>query len=204
MPAPRGRGRSRGRGDRRIDAAIDHFAAMGYAARDIRDAIADLLKVYGGPSAWPLLEEGSYQVVQDKLFEKEDEEKQKQEQEQEQDQTLLLEGQQVEEEEEEPPQHQEPAVDEAPPENNKLILLHDEVPVETESADEVEDPMFIEPSPLEAIVPLTAAVGIGCKRKPCYGWLTESDDEEQPTIQHHEVHIPTSGGGLLCKRNQVQ
>lgn len=48
-------------------------------------------QVYGGPSAWPLLEDGSYQVVQEKLFEKEDEEKQKQ------DQPLLLEGQQVEE-----------------------------------------------------------------------------------------------------------
>jgi hypothetical protein len=50
---------------------------------------------------WRLLEEGLYQVVQDKLFEMEEEEKQ----EQEQDQSLLLEGgQQVEEGEPEPPQ----------------------------------------------------------------------------------------------------
>jgi hypothetical protein len=41
--------------------------------------------VYGGPDAWPLLEEGSYEVVQNRLFEIEDEEKQKQ------DQQLLLE-----------------------------------------------------------------------------------------------------------------
>ncbi|PAN11258.1 hypothetical protein PAHAL_2G194400 [Panicum hallii] len=88
MPARRGRAR---KGDRRIDAAIDHFTVMGYAARDVRAVVAHLLEVYGGPSAWPLLEDGSYQVVQEKLFEKEDEEKQKQ------DQPLLLEGQQVEE-----------------------------------------------------------------------------------------------------------
>lgn len=41
--------------------------------------------MYGGPDAWPLLEEGSYEVVQNRLFEIEDEEKQKQ------DQQLLLE-----------------------------------------------------------------------------------------------------------------
>ncbi|CAN6195261.1 unnamed protein product [Urochloa humidicola] len=188
MPARRGRPR---KGDRRIDAAIDHFTAMGYAARDVHDAVASLLEVYGGPTAWPLLEEGSYQVVQDKLFEKEDEEKEKQKQ------PLLLEGQQVED----PPQHQEPVVDEAPPENDKLILqLHKEVTAETESApEEVEDPMFIEPAPLEAVVPLTAAIGTGRTRRPCYGWLSESEDEEELTSQHHEVHVPVSGGSLLLK-----
>ncbi|OEL38630.1 hypothetical protein BAE44_0000351 [Dichanthelium oligosanthes] len=197
MPAQRGRTR---KGDRRIDAAIDRFTAMGYAARDIRDAVADLLKVYGGPSAWPLLEEGSYQVVQDKLFEKEEEEKQKQ------DQPLLLEGQQVKEEE--PPQHQELAVDEGPQETNKsksILQVLDEVPAKTESAvEEVEDPTFIEPPPLEAVVPHTAAIGTGGTRRPCYGWISESsDDEEQLTGQHLEVHVPSSRG-LLCKKKRVQ
>jgi hypothetical protein len=41
MP-PKGRPR---KGDRRIDAAIDHFGAMGYAARDVRSIVDDLLKV---------------------------------------------------------------------------------------------------------------------------------------------------------------
>ncbi|CAN6317558.1 unnamed protein product [Urochloa humidicola] len=190
MPARRGRPR---KGDRRIDAAIDHFTAMGYAARDVRDAVASLLEVYGGPTAWPLLEEGSYQAVQEKLFEKEDEEKEKEKEKQKQ--PMLLEGQQVEDD---PPQHQEPAVDEAPPENDKL---NKEVTAETESAhEEVEDPMFIEPAPLEAIVPLTAAIGTGRKKRPCYGWLSESEDEEELISQNHEVHVPVSGGALLLKR----
>lgn len=38
------RGRSR-RGDLRIDKAIDHFGVMGYAARDVRAVVTDLLKV---------------------------------------------------------------------------------------------------------------------------------------------------------------
>ncbi|CAL5065407.1 unnamed protein product [Urochloa decumbens] len=170
MPARRGRPR---KGERRIDAAIDHFAAMGYAERDVRDAVASLLEVYGGPSAWPLLEEGSYHAVQDKLFEREEEEKQKQ--------PLLLEGQQVEEDR---PQHQEPVVDKAPPEN--------------ESAhEEVEDPMFIKPVPLEVIAQVTAAIGTGRTRRPCYGWLSESEDEEELTSQ---PHVPGSGGWLLKRK----
>lgn len=42
MPARRGRTR---KGERRIDAAIDHFVVMGYDARDISAVVADLLKV---------------------------------------------------------------------------------------------------------------------------------------------------------------
>lgn len=38
------RGRAR-KGDRRIDAAIDHFAPMGYTARQVRTAVNALLKV---------------------------------------------------------------------------------------------------------------------------------------------------------------
>jgi hypothetical protein len=42
MPTRRGRTR---KGERRIDAAIDHFVVMGYDARDISAVVADLLKV---------------------------------------------------------------------------------------------------------------------------------------------------------------
>lgn len=55
--------------------------------------------MYGGTDAWPLLEESSYEVVQNKLFEKEDDEKQKQ------DQPLLLEQHQQDfQQVEDPPQ----------------------------------------------------------------------------------------------------
>ncbi|XP_034583113.1 uncharacterized protein [Setaria viridis] len=68
------RGRAR-KGDRRIDAAIDHFAPMGYTARQVRTAVNALLKEYLGAAAWPFLEDSSYLVVQEKLLEMEDEEK---------------------------------------------------------------------------------------------------------------------------------
>ncbi|KAF8703391.1 hypothetical protein HU200_032192 [Digitaria exilis] len=212
MPPRRGRPR---KGDRRIDAAIDRFKPMGYAECDIRGAVTELLKaieaaprgilpvgwldrmaaeregngqLYGGASAsaWRLLEEGSYQVVQDKLFDKEEEEKKKEneklllegQENEKQEQPLLLEGQQGEEE---PPQHQESAVDEAVPEHRKSIFqVHDEVPADTEAArEEVGDPMFIEPPPINAVVPQTVSMGTGRTRRPCYGWLSESEDEEE-------------------------
>ncbi|XP_062199718.1 uncharacterized protein LOC133902141 [Phragmites australis] len=184
------RGRPK-KGDRRIDAAIDHFAAMGFPARDVRKAIAQLLEAYGGPDAWPFLEEGCYYVVQEKLIEKQEQEK------------LLLPEHNHQDEEEEPPQHLEPAVNEAPPENNLSILeVHNEVPAESESPDEeVEDPIFTEPPALDAVVPLPlpAATGTGGTRRPCHGWLSESEDEEEITGQQH-VHVLSLGGGLLRKR----
>ncbi|TVU11394.1 hypothetical protein EJB05_44979 [Eragrostis curvula] len=64
-----------GVGNHRIDAAIDRFQVMGYAVADVRRAVAALLKVYGGPAAWPFLEEGSYGIVQAKLLEMEEERK---------------------------------------------------------------------------------------------------------------------------------
>ncbi|CAD6218832.1 unnamed protein product [Miscanthus lutarioriparius] len=169
------------KGDRRIDAAIDHFAAMGYAAHKVRSVVGGLVKVYGGPSrdVWRLLEEGSYEVVQNRLLEIEEEERQKQ------DAQLLLDyhqqqdGQQVEDE---PPQHQEPAADEQVEdpmfiEPQDTISISNEAPAETKSADkEVEDPMFIEPPVREAALPLNAARRTGPTR-PCYGWLSESEDE---------------------------
>jgi len=66
------------------------------------------------------------------------------------------------------------------------ISISNEAPAETKSADkEVEDPMFIEPPVREAALPLNAARRTGPTR-PCYGWLSESEDEEeeQPTGQN--------------------
>ncbi|KAG2642195.1 uncharacterized protein LOC120672603 isoform X3 [Panicum virgatum] len=63
-----------GKGDGRIDAAVDYFIAMGYAARDVRNVVEALLTVHGGAAAWPSLAEGSYRAVQEKLLEKEEEE----------------------------------------------------------------------------------------------------------------------------------
>ncbi|CAN6217003.1 unnamed protein product [Urochloa humidicola] len=69
MPPPEGEG------DGRIDAAVEHFVAMGFAARDVRSAVEALLQEHGGAAAgWPVLEEGSYRVLQEMLVEKEEEE----------------------------------------------------------------------------------------------------------------------------------
>uniref|UniRef100_A0A0A9EML6 Uncharacterized protein n=1 Tax=Arundo donax TaxID=35708 RepID=A0A0A9EML6_ARUDO len=76
-------------------------------------------------------------------------------------------------------------MDEASPENNLSILeVHNGATAESESPDEeVEDPKFIEPPALEPVVPLPVPTGTGGTRLPCYGWLTESEDEEEHTSQ---------------------
>lgn len=69
------------------------------------------------------------------------------------------------------------------------------VPAETKSADdEVEGPMSIEPPVCEAVLPLNVAIRTR-PRRPCYGWLSESEDEEeeQSTGQKHEVHLLSRG-----------
>lgn len=74
--------------------------------------------------------------------------------------------------------------------------VHDEVPANTESADEELEapmfieppsPMFIEPPALEDVAPLNAAIRMGGTRRSCYGWLSDSEDdeEEQPTGKKH-------------------
>nr|CAB3456629.1 unnamed protein product [Digitaria exilis] len=56
------------RGERRIDAAMDHLAAYGFPKPQIRKVINDLLQLYGR-DGWAFLEDGSYRVVLEKLLE---------------------------------------------------------------------------------------------------------------------------------------
>ncbi|CAN6223374.1 unnamed protein product [Urochloa humidicola] len=180
---------------------------MGYTAQQVRTAVNALLKLYDlDPAAWRLLEEACYHVVQEKLLEMEDEEKKMQ---------PSLEQETQEEEEPEPeqeqPQQQEPAVDEVPPQSNSSILEgHSAESAAIMSSDEeVEDPMLIEPHALEviapvaetkAIVPRFEATGTGetKTRPPCYGWLSESEDEEEQTSEQ----LPNPGS--ICKRKWLE
>ncbi|CAL5065395.1 unnamed protein product [Urochloa decumbens] len=186
----------RRKGDRRIDAAIDHFAPMGYTARQVRTAVNALLKEYLGAAAWRFLEDDSYLVVQERLLEMEEEEKKLLEQETQEEEEPELEQEQ--------PQQHEPALDEVPPQSNSLMLEgHSGESAGIESSDEeLEDPMIVEPLAVEAVAPLTEAKAVvpfaeatvtGDRRPPCYGWLSESEDEEQQTCEQREVHLPSPG-----------
>ncbi|TVU10793.1 hypothetical protein EJB05_44342 [Eragrostis curvula] len=165
-----GQGRRR-RGDRRIDAAIDHFKDKGYEVRIIRSAVAALLKVYGiGPASWPFLEEDSYHAVQEKLFEMEGEEKQKQ---------LLLEDHQADQMEE---QHQQQEADVAIlPENNlQVSIVHDMAPTVIPSQlSAIEQRASPNISPcLEPLLSLPPATQEAPVRPPTYGWISDESDSE--------------------------
>jgi hypothetical protein len=47
----------------------------------------------------------------------------------------------------------------------------------------VEDPGFSKLPALQAVMPRPSTKGNGGTRRPCYGWISESDDEEEITCQ---------------------
>uniref|UniRef100_A0A453T4Q8 WIYLD domain-containing protein n=1 Tax=Aegilops tauschii subsp. strangulata TaxID=200361 RepID=A0A453T4Q8_AEGTS len=71
-PPAMSRRRPRG-GTQRMDAAIDHFAIMGYRKADVRSVVNRLLRDVYGRDGWPFLEDSCYSVVQDALFEMQEE-----------------------------------------------------------------------------------------------------------------------------------
>ncbi|XP_051206427.1 uncharacterized protein [Lolium perenne] len=178
-------------GQGRMDAAIDHFAQMGYNKADVRKVVNNLIKNVYGDKGWPFLEESGYLVVQEALFEKQEQEEKLQLQ-------LLQEEQQVE------AQQQEGAMMGAPPESDMpIVKVHNEVPSETVFAVEQTEqlvPMIIDPPAPKAALPHPPATGSGRTRLPCYGWISESesdsDYEEFLASRQQQVHVPTSGRDL--------
>ncbi|XP_015696559.1 uncharacterized protein LOC102719325 isoform X2 [Oryza brachyantha] len=177
MPRPRTK-----KGERRIDAAIDHFIPMGYATSDIQTVIKQLLEVYG-KDGWRFLEEDSYRVVQEALFEKQEYEERRQLQ-------LLQQQQPVDEQQEEPQEQLEESIDE----------VQYEAPEPT-----VVDSMLVDLPADKPILPLPEATVTYSTRRPCYGWIveyeSESDDEEHPSNQKDKLHVPDPQS-VLCKRKR--
>uniref|UniRef100_I1QLY5 WIYLD domain-containing protein n=1 Tax=Oryza glaberrima TaxID=4538 RepID=I1QLY5_ORYGL len=69
-----------GRGQRRIDAAIDHLSEYGFSRPIIRQTINELLAdTLYGRNGWVFLEEGSYRIVVDRLLEKQANQQEQQE-----------------------------------------------------------------------------------------------------------------------------
>ncbi|CAL5080372.1 unnamed protein product [Urochloa decumbens] len=141
------------KGERRIDAAIDHLAQLGFPKPRIRKTINDLLKVYG-KDGWMFLEEGSYEVVRDQLLD---------EQEQLEKQAAAAAAATA-------------AADEASLENDMEVseAMHSEAPSEPRSALEPQaspDSSF----PQGHVLPLPPAARL---RPPCRGWISEESDTE--------------------------
>ncbi|XP_047049570.1 uncharacterized protein LOC124654619 [Lolium rigidum] len=157
-----------------MDGAIAHFATMGYPKADIRSTVEQLIEVYG-EGGMLHIKADKYSVVLDALFEKQEQEEQPQ---------LLL-------EQEDPNTQNEAAMCKAPVEGvMSIVEAHNEI-----SAIEGADPMLIDDllAP-EATLPHPAATGNSRARRPCYGWISESesdsDYEEYLASQQHEVDAP--------------
>ncbi|CAM0144602.1 unnamed protein product [Urochloa decumbens] len=174
------------KGERRIDAAIDHLAQLGFPKPRIRKTIDDLLKVYG-KDGWMFLEEGSYEVVRDQLLD---------EQEQLEKQAAAAAA----------------AADEASLENDMEVseAMHSEAPSEPRSALEQQaspNSSF----PQGHVLPLPPAPRI---RLPCRGWISEESDTESE-IEDEEMisdaprlsispkrDVPNPAGTLPTKRKR--
>ncbi|CAN6203926.1 unnamed protein product [Urochloa humidicola] len=172
------------RGERRIDAAIDHLAQYGFPKPRIRKTINDLLKVYGG-NGWMFLEEGSYEIVRDKLLEEQ----------------AQLEKQAA----------AAAAAEEASLENDMEVseAVHSEAPSGPQSS--LEPQASLNSSfPQEHVLPPPAAR----LRPPCCGWISEESDTESE-IEDEEMifvaprlatspkkDIPILAGTLPSKRKR--
>ncbi|XP_051186345.1 uncharacterized protein [Lolium perenne] len=170
MAGRRGRGRPRTE-DKLMDDAIRLFESMGYAEDDIRSTVQQLVEMYGKRGMW-LLKEDNYSVVQDALFEKQEQEERRQ--------RLLV--------QEEPNKQKESAISEAPVKSYmQMVEMHDEI----SAVESSNDPMLIDRPTSEATLPRPAATGTIRARRPCYGWISESesdsDYEEYLASRQHEV-----------------
>ncbi|KAF2915117.1 hypothetical protein DAI22_09g006900 [Oryza sativa Japonica Group] len=150
-----------GRGQRRIDAAIDHLSEYGFPRPIIRQTINELLAdTLYGRNGWVFLEEGSYRIVVDRLLEKQ--------------------ANQQEQQEEDAKQHEGGTTAMEPLPENGVQTSQAEVPAAASEpakvvaavADEMPD------STTSVPLPITAARHTASTRRPCYGWLIESESED--------------------------
>ncbi|CAM0950674.1 unnamed protein product [Alopecurus aequalis] len=162
MSGRRGRGRGSERRppteDELMYGAISHFAPMGYPEADIRSTVEQLIQVYG-EAGMGLLQEDHYLAVQDALFEKQEEQEK-------QPQQLLL-------EQGGPNMQKEAAIPEAPVEREMTMAeVQNEI-----LAIEGGDPMLVDRPAPKATLPRPAATETSRARRPCYGWISESESD---------------------------
>lgn len=182
-----------------MDAAIDHFAPMGYRRADVRSVVNRLLRDVYGNDGWPFLEDSCYYVVQEALLEMQEEE----------DKLQLQAVQQQQEDgdgdgggdddDDEEAQLQEAAMMEPPSENAMPIVMVDSEAQPSETVLAVEQtgeviPMIMDPPALRAGPPHPASTGTGRTRRPCHGWISDSesdsDYEEYLARRQKQVHVP--------------
>jgi hypothetical protein len=85
-------------------------------------------------------------------------------------------------------QQKESAISEAPVKSYmQMVEMHDEI----SAVESSNDPMLIDRPAPEATLPRPAATGTIRARRPCYGWISESesdsDYEEYLASRQHEV-----------------
>uniref|UniRef100_A0A0E0LYB0 WIYLD domain-containing protein n=1 Tax=Oryza punctata TaxID=4537 RepID=A0A0E0LYB0_ORYPU len=148
-----------GRGQRRIDAAIDHLSEYGFPRPIIRQAINELLAdTLYGRDGWVFLEEGSYRIVVDKL----------------------LEEQANQQQQEDDAKHEGGTTAGEPLPENGVQTSQAEVPAAASEPAKVVAAVAGElpDSTTSVPLPVPAARHTASTRRPCYGWLIESESED--------------------------
>lgn len=184
-----------------MDAAIDHFAIMGYRSADVRSVVNRLLRDVYGKDGWPFLEDSCYHVVQEALFEMQEEQDKLQlqavppPQQQEED----GDGGGDDDHDDDEAQQQEAAMMEPPSENAMPIVMVDSEAQPSKTVLAVEQageviPMNMDPPACRAGPTHPSSAGTSRTRRPCYGWISESesdsDYEEYLARQRNQAHVP--------------
>ena len=186
-----------------MDAAIDHFAIMGYRKADVRSVVNRLLRDVYGRDGWPFLEDSCYSVVQDALFEMQEEQDKLQlqavQQPQQEDGDADGDDGGGDDDDDDEAQQLEAAMMDPPSENAMPIVMVDSEAQPSETVLAVEQtgeviPMIMDPPAPTAGPPHPASTGTGRTRRPCYGWISESesdsDYEEYLARRQKQVHVP--------------
>lgn len=167
-------------GMKRIDAAIDALLPCGFTKETIVATVNKLLKVYDDVAAWHVIEEGAYRLVIETILD--DQEQDARQAEKAKDDTRALEASSKK------IVKTEQSVDwkdiSCTSMNHNLVTYRDGLGQSTTSAGD-----FKPHHNLVTICQLSQPNQITTsqqKRHPCYGWISESEDEDE---QHQEKAI---------------
>ncbi|XP_042431006.1 uncharacterized protein LOC122017452 [Zingiber officinale] len=148
-------------GMKRIDAAIDALLPCGFTKETIVATVNKLLKVYDDDAAWHVIEEDSYKLVLETILDDQEQDARQAEKAKEGTRTLDTSSKQIVKTEQSVDWKDISCTDM----NHNLVTYHVGLGQSTTAAVQLSQPNQIaEPQQ---------------KRRPCYGWISESEDEDE-------------------------
>lgn len=166
--APRGRARKVGL--RRIDAAIDALTPLGFSREIVCKTVNELLKVYEGDEGWVFLEEASYKMVIETILNNQEEEEAQARREEEK---VKNEERTAENYEADETVCHRDVLSNTPPFGGDIDWK------DISCVDGLRHSLDGQGQPTSTSHEMNQPSGCPRQRPPCFGWLSESEDENE-------------------------